>query len=47
MITPESLYEMFHSKLHVVASSDEDGNVELSLVPKKSIDRPGSGLLPL
>ena len=46
-ITPESLYAMFHNKQHVVASSDEDGNVKLSFAPKESIEQREGELLPL
>ena len=46
-ITPESFYEMFHNKLHVVASSDEDGNIKLSLAGKETVNHPESELMPL
>ena len=47
VISPESFYEMFQNSQHVVAYSDDAGNVKLSLASKESIDQSQVDLLPL
>ena len=47
VISPESFYEIFQNKQHVVAWSDEAGNIRLSLAAKESIEHADFELLPL
>lgn len=46
-ISAESVCEMLENAAHVVAISEKDGTVRLSLAAKETADEPNSDVLPL